>query len=98
MKLGHKKILETVRIKAEFEAIDVRAWDDLVEPVLKLLGIVDMDNDKKMELLNLEQLKDDVRDAPNSEVLIDKEKQRTLGKEITDSADAKNTVPFWAKV
>ena len=66
-KLKHEKILEHVRVKAEFEAVTIEAWDDLVEPVQRLLTILpNMPDAVKLQLLNLEELKSELpEENPN---------------------------------
>ncbi|KKL03184.1 hypothetical protein LCGC14_2626240, partial [marine sediment metagenome] len=60
-KLKHEDILKHVRIKAEFEAVTIEAWDDLVEPVQRLITILpNMTDEIKLQLLNLEEIKADL--------------------------------------
>jgi len=65
VKLGHEEILEHVRIKPEFETISIEQWEDLVEPVQRLITVLpNLPDDLKLQLLNLEELKDDLEEAP----------------------------------
>ena len=63
--MGMEELLKVVRVKAEFEAVQVESWFDLVESVMKLKVILpNLPNDKVLELLNLEEIKDDLEDMP----------------------------------
>ena len=63
--MGMGDLLKVVRVKAEFEAVQVESWFDLVESVMKLKAILpNLPNDKILELLNLEEIKDDLEDMP----------------------------------
>jgi len=63
-KLDHEELLEHVRVKAEFEAISIEQWEDLVEPVQRLITVLpNLPDDLKLQLLNLEELKDDLETA-----------------------------------
>ena len=58
-------LLETVRVKAEFESIIVESWFDLVDAVLRVKGIFpNMPDDQLLELLNLEEYKTELAQAP----------------------------------
>ena len=59
-KLNYGDILDEVRVKAEFEPIIIEAWDDKVEAIAKLKAIVPINDEQTLELLGLEELKDDV--------------------------------------
>ena len=62
--LGHEDILEEIRVKVEFEQIFTESYDDLVDAVGKLQNIVNISDEKKLELLNLEEAKNDIEDRP----------------------------------
>ena len=63
--MGMGELLKVVRVKAEFEAVQVESWFDLVESVMKLKVVLpNLPNDKILELLNLEEIKDDLEDMP----------------------------------
>jgi len=65
IKMGMGDLLETVRVKAEFESIIVESWFDLVDAVLRVKGIFpDMPDDQLLELLNLEEYKTELAQAP----------------------------------
>jgi len=67
--MGMGELLTKVRVKAEFEAIVVESWFDLVDAVLRLKGILPgLPDDKVLELLNLEEIKDDLKDVDLSVV------------------------------
>ena len=62
-------ILEKVRVKAEFEPIIVESWFDLVDAVLRMKGIFpNMPDDQLLELLNLEEFKTELAQAPKEQV------------------------------
>lgn len=68
-KLGKKDILKTVRVKAEFEPIIIEGWDDQVEAVTQLKQILpNAPDDVLIELLNLEEKKDEIMQAPERNV------------------------------
>ena len=68
-KMGMGDILEKVRVKAEFEPIIVESWFDLVDAVLRIKGIFpQMPDDQLLELLNLEEFKTELAQAPNPQV------------------------------
>ena len=63
--MGFGDILEKVRVKAEFEPIIVESWFDLVDAVLRIKGIFpNMQDDQLLELLNLEEFKTELAQAP----------------------------------
>jgi hypothetical protein len=65
IKMGMVDLLETVEVKAEFENIVVESWFDLVDSVLRIKGIFpDMPDDQLLELLNLEEYKSELAQAP----------------------------------
>ena len=62
-------ILEKVRVKAEFEPIIVESWFDLVDSVLRIKGIFpNMPDDQLLELLNLEEFKTELAQAPKEQI------------------------------
>ena len=83
-KLGYTDLLKEVRVTAEFEPIFMESWDDLVDAVIKLDQVLPLPLDKKAELLNLEEMKDDLVDK---EVEEDKEQKQIM----QASTDSKNT-------
>ena len=65
VKMGMGDLLETVRPKLEFETVIVESWFDLVDAVLRVKGVFpDMPDDQLLELLNLEELKSELAQAP----------------------------------
>ena len=63
--MGMGDLLEIVRVKAEFESIIVESWFDLVDAVLRVKGIFpNMPDDQLLELLNLEEYKTELAQAP----------------------------------
>ena len=63
--MGMCDLLEIVRVKAEFESIIVESWFDLVDAVLRVKGIFpNMPDDQLLELLNLEEYKTELAQAP----------------------------------
>ena len=65
IKMGMAALLQTVRVKAEFDSIIVESWFDLVDAVLRVKGIFpDMPDDQLLELLNLEEYKSELAQAP----------------------------------
>ena len=65
IKMGMGDLLEIVRVKAEFESIIVESWFDLVDAVLRVKGIFpNMPDDQLLELLNLEEYKTELAQAP----------------------------------
>ena len=65
IKMGMGDLLEKVTVKAEFESIIVESWFDLVDAVLRVKGIFpDMPDDQLLELLNLEEYKTELAQAP----------------------------------
>jgi len=65
IKMGMGDLLEVVRVKAEFESIIVESWFDLVDAVLRVKGIFpDMPDDQLLEMLNLEEYKSELAQAP----------------------------------
>jgi len=65
IKMGMVDLLEKVEVKAEFENIVVESWFDLVDSVLRIKGIFpDMPDDQLLELLNLEEYKSELAQAP----------------------------------
>jgi len=65
IKMGMADLLQTVRVKAEFDSIIVESWFDLVDAVLRVKGIFpDMPDDQLLELLNLEEYKSELAQAP----------------------------------
>lgn len=66
-KLGYDDILKEVRVKAEFEPIIIEAWDDKVEAITKLKSIVPISDEQTLDLLGLEELKDEVAKNPQLE-------------------------------
>ena len=65
VKMGMGDLLDTVRVKLEFETIIVESWFDLVDAVLRIKGIFpDMPDDQLLELLNLEEYKSELAQAP----------------------------------
>tara|TARA_R110002020_G_scaffold8222_3_gene33438 strand:+ start:6057 stop:7532 length:1476 start_codon:yes stop_codon:yes gene_type:complete len=68
-KMGMGEILKQVRVKAEFEPIIVESWYDLVDAVLRVKGIFPhMPDDQLLDLLNLEEFKTELAQAPNPTV------------------------------
>ena len=65
--LGHEDILKEIRVKVEFEPIFTEIYDGLVDAVGKLQNIVNIPDEKKLELLNLEEFKNDIVDRPEIE-------------------------------
>jgi len=63
-KLGHENILEQIRIKVEFEPRFIESYDDRVDAVGKIQNIVNISDEKKLELLNLEEAKNDIQSRP----------------------------------
>ena len=64
-KMGMGELLSKVRVKAEFEPIIVESWFDLVDAVLRIKGIFpNMPDDQLLELLNLEEFKTELAQAP----------------------------------
>lgn len=60
-KLGHKEILEHVKIKVEFEPIFIESWDDIVESAGKLKAILPgLPIEVLLNILNLEEFKDEI--------------------------------------
>ena len=66
-KLNYGDILKEVRVKAEFEPIIIEAWDDKVDAITKLVNILPLSDDQKLDLLGLEELKDDIAKNPQLE-------------------------------
>ncbi len=66
-KLNYADVLKNIRVKTEFEPIFTESWDDLVDGVLKLKQAIPLPDDKTLDLLNLEELKDDVAKNPQLE-------------------------------
>ena len=66
-RMGHEDILQEIRVKVEFEPIFTESYDDLVDAVGKLQNIVNISDEKKLELLNLEEAKNDIEDRPEIE-------------------------------
>ena len=65
IKMGMVDLLDKVEVKAEFENIVVESWFDLVDSVLRIKGIFpDMPDDQLLELLNLEEYKSELAQAP----------------------------------
>ena len=65
IKMGMADLLQTVRVKAEFDSIIVESWFDLVDAVLRVKGIFpDMPDDQLLELLNLEEYKSELAQSP----------------------------------
>ena len=62
-KLGYDDLLKDIRVKVEFEPIFTESWDDLVDGVLKLKQAIPIPTENTLDLLNLEELKDDVAKA-----------------------------------
>lgn len=68
-KMGMGDILEKVRVKAEFEPIIVESWFDLVDAVLRIKGVFpQMPDDQLLELLNLEEFKTELAQAPKQQI------------------------------
>jgi hypothetical protein len=63
VKKGYQEILEDVTVEAEFEELGIEQWQDLVDSVLKLQGLVKVPLEQKLQLLNLEQMKEEVEDV-----------------------------------
>jgi len=65
IKMGMGDLLEVVRVKAEFESIIVESWFDLVDAVVRVKTIFpDMPDDQLLEMLNLEEYKTELAQAP----------------------------------
>ena len=65
VKMGMGDLLEVVRPKLEFETVIVESWFDLVDAVLRVKGIFpNMPDDQLLELLNLEEYKSELAQAP----------------------------------
>ena len=65
--MGMGDLLKTIKVKAEFEAIQVESWFDLVDAVTRLKMVLpNLPDDKILELLNLEEIKDDLEDMPEN--------------------------------
>ena len=65
IKMGFGDLLDVVRVKTEFESIIVESWFDLVDAVLRVKGIFpNMPDDQLLELLNLEEYKTELAQAP----------------------------------
>ena len=63
--MGMGDLLKIVRVKAEFEAVQVESWFDLVDAVMRLKTVLpNLPDDKILELLNLEEIKDDLEEMP----------------------------------
>ena len=63
--MGMGDLLKTVRVKAEFEHVQVESWFDLVDAVTRLKTVLpNLPDDKILELLNLEEIKDDLEEMP----------------------------------
>tara|TARA_R110002020_G_scaffold64430_5_gene170994 strand:+ start:7567 stop:9084 length:1518 start_codon:yes stop_codon:yes gene_type:complete len=99
IKMGMGDLLEKVRVKAEFESIIVESWFDLVDSVLRIKGIFpDMPDDQLLELLNLEEYKSELAQAPTratnvpqgntSQDLVNKQLNKTISQTDTVSAKA----------
>ncbi len=81
-KMGHVDILDDVRVKAEFEPIFMESWDDLVDAVIKLDQVLPLPDDKKLELLNLEEFKDDL--------VVKEEEQKQIMEASINETEKKN--------
>ena len=63
--MGMGDLLKIVRVKAEFEAVQVESWFDLVDAVTRLKVVLpNLPDNKILELLNLEEIKDDLEEMP----------------------------------
>ena len=63
--MGMGDLLKVIRVKAEFEAVQVESWFDLVDAVMRLKTVLpNLPDDKILELLNLEEVKDDLEEMP----------------------------------
>ena len=63
--MGMEELLKVVRVKAEFESVQVESWFDLVDAVMRLKTVLpNLPDDKILELLNLEEIKDDLEEMP----------------------------------
>jgi len=62
----------------------MESWDDLVDAVIKLDQVLPLPDDKKLELLNLEEFKDDLIVRENEKA----EEQKQI---MQASTDSKNT-------
>ncbi|KKL06858.1 hypothetical protein LCGC14_2591860, partial [marine sediment metagenome] len=74
--------LDDVRVKAEFEPIFMESWDDLVDAVIKLDQVLPLPDDKKLELLNLEEFKDDL--------VVKEEEQKQIMEASINETEEKN--------
>ena len=79
-KLGHEDILEHVKVKTEFEPIFIESWDDMVESAKKLQEILPgIPVDVLLNILNLEEFKDDIITAVEEEKAeIEEEKEQQM--------------------
>ena len=65
VKMGMGELLSKVRVKAEFEPIIVESWYDLVDAVMRVKAIFPhMPDNQLLELLNLEEFKQELELAP----------------------------------
>ena len=86
-KLKYGDILKDIRVKAEFEPIIIEAWDDKVEAVTKLKEIVPITDEQSLDLLGLEELKDEVLKNTDDEV----EKKEEMSEEIKQASKEKSS-------
>jgi hypothetical protein len=68
VKKGYQDILKKVTVEAEFEELGIEQWQDLVDSVLKLQGLVEVPLEQKLQLLNLEQMKEEVKDVKPEQI------------------------------
>jgi len=86
-KMGYGDILDEVRVKAEFEPIIIEAWDDKVEAITKLKGIVPLGDEQTLELLGLEELKDEVIKASGEQ----EEERMDIDNEVKEEKKVKDS-------
>ncbi len=68
--LGHKEILNEIRVKPEFEPIFVENWMDMIEGVTQLKSLFPgLPDERLLELLKLEEFENDLEQVEQKEVL-----------------------------
>lgn len=93
-KLGHKEILEHVKIKVEFEPIFIESWDDMVESAQKLKDILPgIPIEVLLNVLNLEEFKDEIISNMDKQAE-EKQKFENNEKQVAQ-AKTKNTDNFY---
>ena len=97
-KLDYADILKEVRVKAEFEPIIIEAWDDKVEAIAKLKALLPSISDEQLlELLGLEELKDEVLKNAKEQDQQQKEQEEKLNEEVVKDNQEKSTIIKQAK-